>query len=160
MLYIPNRQVILPTSCFDSKPKFLSCLREQFSSGSFSLSGFISQRDVVELYKFLKNDYHLGVPRICSFIKHVGHQCYNQWYINEEVHEIFNDLLNIIALFCVKRHLTQLVASVTKILLYGTVNFYFLLVQCVLFITMSCFSTKYCFPHGISYWSYTLAVYM
>lgn len=88
------------------------------------------------------------MPRICSFIKHVGHQCDNQWYINEEVHEIFNDLLNIIALFCVKRHLTQLVASVTKILLNGTVNFYFLLVQCVLFITMSCFSTKYCFPHG------------
>ena len=65
--------------------KFLSSLRAQFTSGSFSLSGAVSQRDIAEFYKFLKADYHLGAPRMCQFIKHVGHQWNNEWFINEEV---------------------------------------------------------------------------
>lgn len=79
------RQVLLPISSFDSKTKFIGSLREQFSCGSFSLGGFVSQRDVVEFYKFLKNDYILGTARMCKLIQHLGHQWDEYWFISEKV---------------------------------------------------------------------------
>ena len=63
-------------------------LREQFSSGSFSLSGSATNRDVAEWYKFLKGDYYVGEPRRCKLISHLGHQEHNRWYISEKVKEI------------------------------------------------------------------------
>ena len=84
------RQILRPTSLFDTKGKFLSNLRAQFTSGLVSLSGAVSQRDVAEFYKFLKADYHLGAPRMCQFVKHVGHQRNNEWFIYEEVHGMCN----------------------------------------------------------------------
>ena len=77
--------MILPASAFDSKAKFLFCLREQFSSGMFSLNGSVNNRDVADLYSFLKKDYQLGKPHRCQLIKHLGYQGINYWYIFEKV---------------------------------------------------------------------------
>lgn len=77
--------MILPPSAFDSKAKFLFCLREQFSSGMFSLNGSVNNRDVADLYSFLKKDYQLGRPHRCQLIKHLGYQGINYRYISEKV---------------------------------------------------------------------------
>ena len=77
--------MILPASAFDSRAKFLFCLREQFSSGMFSLNGSVNNRDVADLYSFLKKDYQLGRPQRCQLIKHLGYQGNNYWYISEKV---------------------------------------------------------------------------
>lgn len=89
VLYFFYRQVLLPTSSFDTKGKFMTSLSGQYSSGSgsgsFSLSGIMSHKDVADYFKFLKEDYQLGTTRLCKFISHVGYQFGNQWYINEKV---------------------------------------------------------------------------
>lgn len=78
--------MILPASAFDSRAKFLFCfIREQFSSGMFSLNGSVNNRDVADLYSFLKKDYQLGRPQRCQLIKHLGYQGSNYWYISEKV---------------------------------------------------------------------------
>ena len=65
-------------------------MRAQFTSGAFSLSGALSQQDIAEYHKFTKADYRLWAPRMCQFMKHVGHQRNNEWFINEELHGMFN----------------------------------------------------------------------
>lgn len=59
-------------------------LREQFSSGLFSLSGSSTNRDVADLYKFLKGDYYVWEPWRCKLVSHLGHQENNHWYISEK----------------------------------------------------------------------------
>ena len=84
--------MLLPASSFDGKGKFLTSLRGGgggFSSGSgagsFSLSGAVSQKDLAEYFRFLKEDYHLGTPRLCRLISHFGYQFNGNWFINEKV---------------------------------------------------------------------------
>lgn len=51
----------------------------------FSLNGSVNNRDVADLYSFLKKDYQLGRPQRCQLIKHLGYQGNNYWYISEKV---------------------------------------------------------------------------
>ena len=73
----------------------MGSLRGQFSSGSgsFSLSGIVSHKDVADYFWFLKEDYHLGTPRLCKLISHVGYQFDNQWYVNEKVTYLCNECI-------------------------------------------------------------------
>lgn len=79
------REVVLPTSCFDSKQKFINALRQAFQGGTFSLFPSCTNKDVMEYYQYLKRDFEAGDQQHCNLMVHVGLQRDGYWCLSEEV---------------------------------------------------------------------------
>ena len=77
--------VVLPTSCFDSKQKFVNALRQAFQGGTFSLFNSCTNKDVIEYYQYLKRDFEAGDEQYCCRMVHVGLQQDGYWCSSEEV---------------------------------------------------------------------------
>lgn len=75
----------MPTSCFDSKQKFINALRQAFQGGTFSLFPSCTNKDVMEYYQYLKRDFEAGDQQHCNLMVHVGLQRDGYWCLSEEV---------------------------------------------------------------------------
>lgn len=87
------REVVLRTSCFDSKLKFINALRQTFQGGTFSLYPACTDRVVQKYYQYLKKDYQAGEQGQCHLMTHIGYQSDGYWCLSDEVCYSLNKLL-------------------------------------------------------------------
>ena len=108
----------MPTSCFDSKQKFISALRQAFQGGTFSLFSSCTNRDVMEYYQYLKRDFEAGDQQHCNLMAHVGLQREGYWCLSEEV------CLNLQSYVAIFNHgMLKTFNIVGSILYYYRINF-------------------------------------
>ena len=81
-----SRIIVLPSSAFDSKVKFLNDLRRKYGGGTFNLGGEVTASDLSLYYSYLKEEYRgEGAPKVYFESEHLGHQCDTYWMLSSEV---------------------------------------------------------------------------
>ena len=79
------REVVLATSCFDSKQKFINAVGQAFQGGTFSLYPSCTNKDVMEYYQYLKRDFEAGEQQHCNLMVRIGLARDGYWCLSEEI---------------------------------------------------------------------------
>ena len=82
------RTVLLHTSAYDTRQKFLISLHKAFGGGTFSLGPYIGQSQLATFLDFLKGDYHSrqSVDFVDFFqAENYGYQGQCYWLLSEKV---------------------------------------------------------------------------
>lgn len=95
--------MVIPSSAFESgRGKFVSTLRQAFGGGTFFIFGECTNKDVIEFYKWLKDQYEeAGDYASLEEIYHLGYQGEGYWVLSDHVSIFTMSIQSIRDSFCI-----------------------------------------------------------